>query len=192
MPNVDLNVSVLAEDEDRTVCTDFPVLGCGAGSQRTISGWQARQRHFFFQIKDFRKNIALFFADTYSINNWNNDYLFSTNSSEDDQILVRRYAESTIASDISKIMDSLVQKNFVNYLLNQREKRSEYVGGSFSCCSFVIAFFWKWPKCKMNAIISCLSWRPSVMPKDAEPNSCKDLLKKEFAMWLHSKVDGSN
>lgn len=54
-------------------------------------------------------------------------------SANDDQILVRRYAESTIASDISKIMDSLVQKNFVNYLLNQREKRSEYVVGSYSC-----------------------------------------------------------
>ncbi|TRZ02797.1 hypothetical protein DNTS_017683 [Danionella cerebrum] len=37
----------------------------------------------------------------------------------------RRYAESTIASDISKIVDSMVQKNFVNFLLNQREKKSE-------------------------------------------------------------------
>nr|XP_055031249.1 gastric inhibitory polypeptide [Misgurnus anguillicaudatus] len=41
------------------------------------------------------------------------------------QNLGRRYAESTIASDISKIMDSMVQKNFVNFLLNQREKKSE-------------------------------------------------------------------
>ena len=39
----------------------------------------------------------------------------------------RRYAESTIASDISKIMDSMVQKNFVNFLLNQREKKSKWV-----------------------------------------------------------------
>ncbi|KAG1936007.1 gastric inhibitory polypeptide [Pimephales promelas] len=37
----------------------------------------------------------------------------------------RRYVESTIASDMSKIVDSMVQKNFVNYLLNQREKKSE-------------------------------------------------------------------
>ncbi|XP_078146737.1 gastric inhibitory polypeptide [Centroberyx gerrardi] len=42
-----------------------------------------------------------------------------------EQRLGRRYAESTIASDISKIMDSMVQKNFVNFLLNQREKKSE-------------------------------------------------------------------
>lgn len=45
----------------------------------------------------------------------------------------RRYAESTIASDISKIMDSMVQKNFVNFLLNQREKKSEWVmAGKYS------------------------------------------------------------
>ncbi|KAJ8365044.1 hypothetical protein SKAU_G00138750 [Synaphobranchus kaupii] len=44
--------------------------------------------------------------------------------SEDGQALHRRYAESTIASDISKIVDSMVQKNFVNFLLTQREKKS--------------------------------------------------------------------
>lgn len=55
-------------------------------------------------------------------------YLFASNSSgDDDQILVRRYAESTLASDLSKIMDSLLKKNFVNSLLTPREKRSEYV-----------------------------------------------------------------
>uniref|UniRef100_A0A4W5PQE8 Gastric inhibitory polypeptide n=1 Tax=Hucho hucho TaxID=62062 RepID=A0A4W5PQE8_9TELE len=43
---------------------------------------------------------------------------------ENGQGLGRRYAESTIASDMSKIMDSMVQKNFVNFLLNQREKKS--------------------------------------------------------------------
>uniref|UniRef100_A0A8C4TII1 Gastric inhibitory polypeptide n=1 Tax=Erpetoichthys calabaricus TaxID=27687 RepID=A0A8C4TII1_ERPCA len=35
----------------------------------------------------------------------------------------RRYAESTIASDISKIVDSMAQKNFVNFLLNRKEKK---------------------------------------------------------------------
>ncbi|XP_057214938.1 gastric inhibitory polypeptide [Triplophysa rosa] len=48
-----------------------------------------------------------------------------SSSINDIQKLSRRYAESTIASDISKIMDSMVQKNFVNFLLNQREKKSE-------------------------------------------------------------------
>ncbi|XP_021431734.2 gastric inhibitory polypeptide [Oncorhynchus mykiss] len=43
---------------------------------------------------------------------------------ENGQGLGRRYAESTIASDMSKIMDSMVQKNFVNFLLNQKEKKS--------------------------------------------------------------------
>ncbi|XP_035522027.1 gastric inhibitory polypeptide [Morone saxatilis] len=45
--------------------------------------------------------------------------------SEDEQHVGRRYAESTVGSEISKIMDSLVQKNFVDFLLNQREKKSK-------------------------------------------------------------------
>lgn len=52
-------------------------------------------------------------------------YNVINSSINDIQKLNRRYAESTIASDISKIMDSMVQKNFVNFLLNQREKKSE-------------------------------------------------------------------
>ncbi|XP_039596506.1 gastric inhibitory polypeptide [Polypterus senegalus] len=58
------------------------------------------------------------------------------NSQEDDSRVVpvqmegvrpveRRYAESAIASDISKIVDSMAQKNFVNFLLNRKEKKSK-------------------------------------------------------------------
>lgn len=42
-----------------------------------------------------------------------------------------------------------------------------------------------------DGIIYCLFCRPSVMPEDSE-NVCKDLIKKKFDLWLHSKVDGSN
>ncbi|KAM7370428.1 hypothetical protein PAMP_009980 [Pampus punctatissimus] len=45
--------------------------------------------------------------------------------SEEEQHVGRRYAESTIASEISKIMDSMVQKNFVDFLLNQKQKKSK-------------------------------------------------------------------
>ncbi|KAI4873510.1 hypothetical protein NFI96_032581, partial [Prochilodus magdalenae] len=74
---------------------------------------------------------------------------------DDGQLLERRYAESTIASDISKIMDSMVQKNFVNFLLNQREKKSV----------------------------------PPMMPEDPEVSAFNDLLKKDFAIWVHNKGD---
>ncbi|XP_058862665.1 gastric inhibitory polypeptide-like [Acipenser ruthenus] len=47
-------------------------------------------------------------------------------SGDGDRLLDRRYAESTIASDMSKIMDSMVQKKFVNFLLTHREKKSEH------------------------------------------------------------------
>ncbi|KAM8729103.1 gastric inhibitory polypeptide [Acanthopagrus schlegelii] len=51
--------------------------------------------------------------------------------SEDVQRVVRRYVESTIASEISQIMDLIQQRNFVNYLLSQRvgEKRKSATGG---------------------------------------------------------------
>ncbi|XP_040885376.1 gastric inhibitory polypeptide [Toxotes jaculatrix] len=45
--------------------------------------------------------------------------------SEDEQNVGKRYAESTIASEISKIMDSMAQKNFVDFLLNQKDKKSK-------------------------------------------------------------------
>uniref|UniRef100_A0A3Q1AS64 Gastric inhibitory polypeptide n=1 Tax=Amphiprion ocellaris TaxID=80972 RepID=A0A3Q1AS64_AMPOC len=44
--------------------------------------------------------------------------------SEDEQHLRRRYAESVIASEISKIRDSMLQRNFIDFLLNQKGKRS--------------------------------------------------------------------
>ncbi|KAK2820716.1 hypothetical protein Q5P01_023675 [Channa striata] len=47
--------------------------------------------------------------------------------SEDEQLVGRRYAESTIASEISKIMESMFQKNFVDFLLNQKSRRSKPV-----------------------------------------------------------------
>lgn len=45
--------------------------------------------------------------------------------SEDKQDLRKRYAESTIASEFSKIMDSMVQKNFIKFLLSQRQKKTK-------------------------------------------------------------------
>uniref|UniRef100_A0A8C9QVA8 Gastric inhibitory polypeptide n=1 Tax=Scleropages formosus TaxID=113540 RepID=A0A8C9QVA8_SCLFO len=42
----------------------------------------------------------------------------------------RRYAESTIASDMSKIADSMLQKNFVKFLLTQQDKKSKSVDTS--------------------------------------------------------------
>ncbi|XP_063338644.1 gastric inhibitory polypeptide [Pelmatolapia mariae] len=44
---------------------------------------------------------------------------------EDEQNLRKRYAESTIASEFSKIMDSMVQKNFIKFLLSQRQKKTK-------------------------------------------------------------------
>ncbi|NXG81012.1 GIP protein, partial [Baryphthengus martii] len=37
----------------------------------------------------------------------------------------RRYSEATLASDYSRTMDNMLKKNFVEWLLTRREKKSE-------------------------------------------------------------------
>lgn len=39
--------------------------------------------------------------------------------------LQRRYSEATLASDYSRTMDNMLKKNFVEWLLARREKKSE-------------------------------------------------------------------
>ncbi|NWH58256.1 GIP protein, partial [Geococcyx californianus] len=39
----------------------------------------------------------------------------------------RRYSEATLASDYSRTMDSVLKKNFVEWLLARREKKSDSV-----------------------------------------------------------------
>ncbi|XP_053573359.1 glucagon-1-like [Bombina bombina] len=46
-------------------------------------------------------------------------------SSDGAQTLQRRYSEAILASDYSRSMDNLLKKNFVDWLLNRREKKSE-------------------------------------------------------------------
>ncbi|KAF0025810.1 hypothetical protein F2P81_022691 [Scophthalmus maximus] len=46
---------------------------------------------------------------------------------EDEQHVGKRYAESTIASEMSKIVDSMAQRSFIDFLLNQKVKRSRLV-----------------------------------------------------------------
>uniref|UniRef100_A0A671WM76 Gastric inhibitory polypeptide n=1 Tax=Sparus aurata TaxID=8175 RepID=A0A671WM76_SPAAU len=41
----------------------------------------------------------------------------------------RQYVESTIASEISRIIDLMQQRNFVNYLLKQRVKKHKSATG---------------------------------------------------------------
>uniref|UniRef100_A0A663MSB0 Gastric inhibitory polypeptide n=1 Tax=Athene cunicularia TaxID=194338 RepID=A0A663MSB0_ATHCN len=39
----------------------------------------------------------------------------------------RRYSEATLASDYSRTMDSMLKKNFVEWLLARREKKSDNI-----------------------------------------------------------------
>ncbi|NWU87395.1 GIP protein, partial [Onychorhynchus coronatus] len=41
--------------------------------------------------------------------------------------LQRRYSEATLASDYSRTMDNMLKKNFVEWLLARREKKSDHL-----------------------------------------------------------------
>ncbi|NWV35252.1 GIP protein, partial [Grantiella picta] len=43
----------------------------------------------------------------------------------------RRYSEATLASDYSRTMDHVLKKNFVEWLLARREKKSENISEQF-------------------------------------------------------------
>ncbi|XP_073463260.1 gastric inhibitory polypeptide [Lithobates pipiens] len=48
-------------------------------------------------------------------------------SSEDAQPMQRRYSEATLASDYSRSVDNMLKKNFVDWLLGRREKKSQNI-----------------------------------------------------------------
>ncbi|NXV76301.1 GIP protein, partial [Atlantisia rogersi] len=43
----------------------------------------------------------------------------------------RRYSEATLASDYSRAMDNMLKKNFVEWLLARREKKSDNIIGPY-------------------------------------------------------------
>ncbi|XP_053309604.1 pro-glucagon-like [Spea bombifrons] len=51
-------------------------------------------------------------------------------SSEAPQSMQRRYSEAILASDYSRSVDNMLKKNFVDWLLGRREKKSENVSDS--------------------------------------------------------------
>ncbi|XP_051530694.1 gastric inhibitory polypeptide-like [Myxocyprinus asiaticus] len=120
-----------------------------------------------------------------------------SSSNNDIQKLSRRYAESTIASDISKIMDSMVQKNFVNFLLDQKEKKSDstndiqklnrrYAESTIaSDISKIMDSMVQ--KNFVNFLLNQREKKSVPTAGDPDISNFNDLLKKEFVMWLHSK-----
>ncbi|XP_029429658.1 gastric inhibitory polypeptide [Rhinatrema bivittatum] len=51
--------------------------------------------------------------------------LRATVSSQSSRPLQRRYSEAILASDYSRTVDNLLKKDFVNWLLSRREKKSD-------------------------------------------------------------------
>ncbi|KAM6042061.1 gastric inhibitory polypeptide isoform 1-T2 [Chlamydotis macqueenii] len=105
----------------------------------------------------------------------------------------RRYSEATLASDYSRTMDNMLKKNFVEWLLARREKKSDNIiepskreaeppvsaanGQSLDLGSQEGKDFFAWLlKAKKNQSFTSLEGSEGL----------KDVLNQEFLTWLMS------
>ncbi|KAG8008792.1 Vacuolar-sorting protein SNF8 [Nibea albiflora] len=102
--------------------------------------------------------------------------------------MVRRYAESTIGSEISKIMDSMVQKNFVDFLLNQKEKKSKPATAEEAAEVRLYSDLLKLSREKQKRKAKYKE-RGTVL---AEDQIVQDHLLKEGLAWLDSQAAGES
>ncbi|XP_054252390.1 gastric inhibitory polypeptide [Indicator indicator] len=100
----------------------------------------------------------------------------------------RRYSEATLASDYSRTMDNMLKKNFVEWLLTRREKKSDNIiepskrevepqvsaanAPRLDLGTQEAKEFFAWLlKAKKNQSFTC-------------PEGLKDVLNQEFLAWL--------
>ncbi|NWU88933.1 GIP protein, partial [Upupa epops] len=105
----------------------------------------------------------------------------------------RRYSEATLASDYSRTMDNMLKKNFVEWLLTRREKKSENIiepykreaepqqfaanGQRLDLGTHEARDFFAWLlKADKNQSFRSLE----------DPEGLKDVLNQEFLTWLMS------
>ncbi|NXW60579.1 GIP protein, partial [Eurystomus gularis] len=105
----------------------------------------------------------------------------------------RRYSEATLASDYSRTMDSMLKKNFVEWLLTRREKKSDNIiepskreaepqgaaasGQRLDLGTQEAKDFFTWLlKAKKNPSFTSLEGSEGL----------KDVLNQEFLAWLMS------
>ncbi|NWI89382.1 GIP protein, partial [Pitta sordida] len=100
----------------------------------------------------------------------------------------RRYSEATLASDYSRTMDNMLKKNFVEWLLARREKKSDSIveqhrreaepqGAAADLGTQESKGSFPWPlKVKGNQSFSSLGGSEGL----------EDVLSHEFLAWLMS------
>ncbi|NXX18169.1 GIP protein, partial [Podargus strigoides] len=105
----------------------------------------------------------------------------------------RRYSEATLASDYSRTMDSMLKKNFVEWLLARREKKSDNIiepykreaepqasapnGQRLELGSQEAKDFFAW-------LLKAQKKQSFASPEGSK--SLKDVLNQEFLTWLMS------
>ncbi|NXW84548.1 GIP protein, partial [Alopecoenas beccarii] len=105
----------------------------------------------------------------------------------------RRYSEATLASDYSRTMDTMLKKNFVEWLLARREKKSDNIIEPYKREAepqVSAANGQKWdlgtqePKDLLPWLLRAQENPGFTSPEGSE--GLKDVLNQEFLTWLMS------
>uniref|UniRef100_A0A8C6K585 Gastric inhibitory polypeptide n=1 Tax=Melopsittacus undulatus TaxID=13146 RepID=A0A8C6K585_MELUD len=88
--------------------------------------------------------------------------------------LQRRYSEATLASDYSRTMDNMLKKNFVEWLLARREKKTT------GWLQEDLGFFLLW-----SAALEQRNQNQALCSLEGS-EGLKDALSQEFLTWLMS------
>ncbi|XP_033926232.1 gastric inhibitory polypeptide [Melopsittacus undulatus] len=105
--------------------------------------------------------------------------------------LQRRYSEATLASDYSRTMDNMLKKNFVEWLLARREKKSDNMIEEYKRAAEPQGAAANGQRLELSTqeAKEFFSWllKGSKPPSSLEGSEgLKDALSQEFLTWLMS------
>ncbi|OXB63597.1 hypothetical protein ASZ78_008912, partial [Callipepla squamata] len=107
--------------------------------------------------------------------------------------LQRRYSEATLASDYSRAMDNMLKKNFVEWLLARREKKSDNVIEPYKreAEPQVSAVGEQSLDLRSHEAKAFLAWLLKAKENQSSPSlegseDLKDVVNQEFLTWLMS------
>ncbi|NWX20684.1 GIP protein, partial [Aegotheles bennettii] len=102
----------------------------------------------------------------------------------------RRYSEATLASDYSRTMDNMLKKNFVEWLLARREKKSNNIIEPYKREAEPQVSAESGPRMDLGTqeAKDFLAWLLKAKRNQSltSPGGLKDALNQEFVTWLMS------
>ncbi|KFQ22129.1 Gastric inhibitory polypeptide, partial [Mesitornis unicolor] len=100
----------------------------------------------------------------------------------------RRYSEATLASDYSRTMDNMLKKNFVEWLLARREKKSDNIIEPYKREAEPHGSAARGQKLDLatQEAKDFFAWLLKANKNQSSPEDLKDVVNQEFLTWLMS------